>query len=92
MSLEKSNITWSARQLKGMVMNGKINFNHIVQRSFVWEKSRKSGLIESMIIGYPIPPVFAKRLISWREMKLLQRAMQSILRLTQSTQSMKMIQ
>ena len=62
MSLEKSNITWSARQLKGMVMNGKINFNHIVQRSFVWEKSRKSGLIESMIIGYPIPPVFAKRL------------------------------
>lgn len=62
MSLEKSNITWSARQLKGMVMNGKINFNHIVQRSFVWEKPRKSGLIESMIIGYPIPPVFAKRL------------------------------
>ena len=62
MSLEKSNITWSARQLKGMVMNGKINFNYIVQRSFVWEKSRKSGLIESMIIGYPIPPVFAKRL------------------------------
>ena len=62
MSLDKSNITWSARQLKGMVMNGKINFNHIVQRSFVWEKSRKSGLIESMIIGYPIPPVFAKRL------------------------------
>lgn len=30
MSLEKSNITWSARQLRGMVMNGKINFNHIV--------------------------------------------------------------
>lgn len=62
MSLEKSNITWSARQLKGMVMNGKINLNHIVQRSFVWEKSRKSRLIESMIVGYPIPPVFAKRL------------------------------
>ena len=62
MSLEKSNITWSCKQLKGMVVNGKIDFNHIVQRSFVWEKARKSGLIESMIIGYPIPPVFAKRL------------------------------
>lgn len=62
MSLEKSNITWSAKQLKGMVVNGKIDFNHIVQRSFVWEKARKTGLIESMIIGYPIPPVFAKRL------------------------------
>ena len=62
MSLEKASIVWSAKQLKGMVLNGKINFDHIVQRSYVWERSRKSGLIESMILGYPIPPVFAKRL------------------------------
>ena len=61
MSLEKASIVWSAKQLKGMVVNGKINFDHIVQRSYVWERSRKSALIESMIIGYPIPPVFAKR-------------------------------
>lgn len=61
MSLEKASIVWSAKQLKGMVVNGKIDFNHIVQRSYVWERSRKSALIESMIIGYPIPPVFAKR-------------------------------
>ena len=61
MSLEKASIAWSAKQLKGMVMNGKINYDHIVQRSYVWEKARKSALIESMIIGYPIPPVFAKR-------------------------------
>ena len=61
MSLEKASIVWSNRQLKGMIMNGKIDFNHIVQRSYVWERSRKSALIESMIIGYPIPPVFAKR-------------------------------
>lgn len=63
MSLEKSSIVWSAKQLKGMVINGKINFDHIVQRSYVWERSRKSALIESMIIGYPIPPVFAKRIV-----------------------------
>ena len=62
MSLEKASIVWSAKQLKGMVINGKINFDHIVQRSYVWEKSRKSALIESMILGYPIPPVFAKRI------------------------------
>lgn len=61
MSLEKATITWNAKQLKGMVMNGKIDFNHIVQRSYVWERARKSALIESMIIGYPIPAVFAKR-------------------------------
>lgn len=62
MSLEKSSIVWSAKQLSGMVKNGKIDFNHIIQRSYVWERTRKSSLIESMILGYPIPAVFAKRM------------------------------
>ena len=62
MSLEKSTISWSAKQLKVMVMNGKINFDHIVQRSYVWERSRKSSLIESIIVGYPVPAVYAKRI------------------------------
>ncbi len=62
MSLEKAGISWSAKQIKNMIANGKIDFNHIVQRSYVWERKRKSALIESMVIGYPIPPVFAKRL------------------------------
>lgn len=62
MSLEKASIVWSAKQLSGMVKNGKINFDHIIQRSYVWERTRKSSLIESMILGYPIPAVFAKRM------------------------------
>ncbi len=62
MSLEKASIVWSAKQLSGMVKNGKIDFNHIIQRSYVWERARKSALIESMILGYPIPAVFAKRI------------------------------
>lgn len=62
MSLEKASIVWSAKQLSGMVKNGKVNFDHIVQRSYVWEASRKSALIESLIIGYPVPSVYAKRL------------------------------
>ena len=45
-----------------MIKNDKINFEHIIQRSYVWERSRKTGLIESMILGFPIPPVFAKRM------------------------------
>lgn len=61
MSLEKASISWSAKQLKNMIANGKIDFNHIIQRSYVWERKRKSALVESMILGYPIPPVFAKR-------------------------------
>jgi hypothetical protein len=62
MSLEKASIVWSAKQLSGMIKNDKIDFNHIIQRSYVWERTRKTGLIESMIVGYPIPPVFAKRM------------------------------
>lgn len=61
MSLEKANIAWSAKQIVGMIMREKINFEHIIQRSYCWERSRKSSLIESMILGYPIPAVFAKR-------------------------------
>lgn len=63
MSLEKASIVWTAKQIKGMIGNGKINFEHIVQRSYVWEKSRKSKLIESMILGYPVPMIYAKRII-----------------------------
>ena len=62
MSLEKSNITWSAKQIATMVSNGKISFELLVQRSFVWERSRKTKLIESMILGYPIPAIYAKKL------------------------------
>ena len=62
MSLEKASISWSAKQLSGMVKNGKINFEHIIQRSYCWERARKSSLIESMILGYPIPSVYAKRM------------------------------
>lgn len=61
MSLEKATIAWGSKQLVGMIKNEKINFDHIVQRSYVWERSRKSAFIESLIVGYPIPPVFAKR-------------------------------
>lgn len=61
MSLEKASISWSTKQISAMIKNGKINFEHIVQRSYVWERNRKSGLIESMILGYPIPVVYAKR-------------------------------
>ena len=62
MSLEKASIVWSAKQLSSMVKNGKINFEHIIQRSYVWERTRKSTLIESMVLGYPVPAVFAKRM------------------------------
>lgn len=62
MSLEKATLNWSAKNIKNMVAKGNIDFNHIVQRSYVWERKRKTALIESMILGYPVPPIFAKRI------------------------------
>lgn len=64
MSLEKANIPISAKQIKTWTINGKINLDHIIQRSMVWEGERKSGLIESMILGYPIPPLYAKKMLN----------------------------
>lgn len=61
MALNKANITWSAKQIAKMANNGTFTFDNIIQRSYVWEQSRKSELIHSMIEGYPIPPFYAKK-------------------------------
>lgn len=59
--LKRLNINWNARQLVKMCMNGNITFTNAIQRGYVWDLKRKSLLIESMIIGYPIPAFYAKR-------------------------------
>ena len=59
--LKRMNINWNARQLVKMCMNGSITFDNAIQRGYVWDLKRKSLLIESMIIGYPIPAFYAKR-------------------------------
>lgn len=59
--LNKANITWSAKQIKKMIDNGKITFDNAVQRGLVWDKNRKSLLIHSMLVGYPIPPCYATK-------------------------------
>lgn len=61
MSLERSNMPLSAKQISVMDKNNKLDYNHIVQRGLVWEKSRKSGLIESMILGYPVSQIYCRR-------------------------------
>lgn len=61
MSFNHASITWGANQLAAMVKNGTISFDNIVQRSFIWEKSRQSALIESMALSVPIPDVYAKQ-------------------------------
>lgn len=61
MGFENASITWGAKQLAAMVKNERIVFENIIQRSYVWEKARKSLFIHSLAIGVPIPPTYAKR-------------------------------
>lgn len=61
MSLRKANITWNSKQISKMIDNEKVTFDNVVQRGDVWETARRSYLIDSMITGYPVPPIYAKR-------------------------------
>lgn len=67
MSYEHSSVNWNCDQITTMIKTGKISFDNVVQRSFVWEKTRKSLLIHSLVIGFPIPAVFAKKSVVQKE-------------------------
>lgn len=61
LKIEGSSITWTCKQIAKMIDKETINFKNVVQRSFVWERHRMSELIWSIIMGYPIPPIYAER-------------------------------
>jgi len=56
--IKKANIQWTAKALVKNVKDGNVNFDCAIQRSYTWDKARKSLLIHSMIESYPIPPFF----------------------------------
>ena len=61
LKIEGSSITWTCKQIVKMIDKETISFKNVVQRSFVWERHRMSELIWSIIMGYPIPPVYSER-------------------------------
>ena len=61
LKIEGSSITWTCKQIAKMIDKETISFKNVVQRSFVWEKHRMSELIWSIIMGFPIPPVYSER-------------------------------
>ena len=58
--LTKANITWM-EQVAKMANNGKISFENAVQRGYVWNKNRQSLLISSLLLSYPVPPLYARK-------------------------------
>lgn len=61
LKIDGSSITWTCKQIAKMIEKDTINFRNVVQRSFVWDKHRMSELVWSIIMGYPIPPIFSER-------------------------------
>lgn len=59
--LKQAKLEWNARQLCRMVQRREIKFDNAVQRGLVWDVQRKSLLIHSMLMGYPIPPFYAAK-------------------------------
>ncbi len=59
--IHKSNINWMAKDLKRNMEKGRVNFDNAVQRSLVWDDSKKSLLIHSMIYGFAIPGFYFTR-------------------------------
>lgn len=62
MSLEKASIQWTPTTIKNLTNAERIDTKHEVQRAEVWERKRKSEFIESLILGYPFPPIYVKRI------------------------------
>ena len=59
--IRKANISWNAKQVTKMMEKGSITFENVIQRTLVWDVKHKSLLIHSMIVGFPMGPIFAAK-------------------------------
>ena len=51
-------LVMSLGEIMNMYKEGEININPDFQRSFRWDREKQTGLIESILLGIPIPPIF----------------------------------
>ena len=59
--IEGASITWTNKQVAKMIEKKTISFDNLVQRGEVWELWRRSELIWSIVMNYPIPPIYCER-------------------------------
>ena len=59
--LNRSTIPWTGKTLHNQVSKGVLTFENPIQRGYVWDKKKKSLLINSMLSNYPIPPLMFSR-------------------------------
>jgi hypothetical protein len=61
LNIQGASITWTNKQVAKMIEKDGISFANVVQRSEVWEKWRMSELIWSIVMNYPVPPIYCVR-------------------------------
>lgn len=54
----KATISWNAKQIAKAVENGSMTFDNAIQRGHVWDTKRQSLFIDSLIRGFPVPPIY----------------------------------
>lgn len=59
--MTRASIPWNVNQVTKAVMNGSLTFDNAIQRGFVWDVKRSSLLVDSILRGYTIPPVYTIR-------------------------------
>lgn len=52
---------WKMKDIADMLENGQISLDHTFQRNFIWTKRQASLLIQTMMIDYPVPPLYAAK-------------------------------
>lgn len=57
----KASIPWNTKQIFKMVTNNSLVFDNAIQRGYVWDNARKSLFIDSLLRGYPVPPMYTIR-------------------------------
>lgn len=59
--LKKATINWSTKILTNQIKKGNVFFECSIQRGVVWDNSRNSLLIHSLIEGYPVPALYFQK-------------------------------
>ncbi|MFA9220582.1 MAG: HNH endonuclease family protein [Sediminibacterium sp.] len=55
---DKKTQPFTVSNLIHLIQKGKINFNPVYQRGYVWKKNQKELFIDSMLLGYDIPKIY----------------------------------
>lgn len=59
--MQRASIPWNVNQVTKAFQNGSLVFDNAIQRGYVWDKKRASLLVDSVLRGFTIPPIYTIR-------------------------------